>query len=527
MLYLFFLENIHFALLSFLGLLLLGVCWLYFDAWIVKKNPVGLLKIGGFFLLSLTFFLDAVKIETTIITSTLLQNNLLSNSKVVTCLIGLLLILIGLLLEPLPKKPKNEELESKKLTALMLPGAIATFISFLNPFLLFAVALVILRKAILGLESHLKLLSIVFFLFSIAEGLGVLRNNFLTTLKPDLYNLVKPFGVIWTLQHTILFITSLLLIKWLFSYLLKRIQSQLMIIFTSSLLLVVVLTTLLFTSQLLQNIKIAVSSQLMTNGNVLAYALDAKKESILADIEVLSENPAVIEGLKNPSKINLDSLTESLLLNKNLDSLVITNKNGQVLARGEDKKRVGTSLSDQPLIRKALQGSSIASFGLKNATLAPQITLVSVVPIKSDTQVIGSIMAVSIIDNSIINQLKRQTGLESSIYAQNTLSATSVISLNAGLKEQNTQITDTVLKKGVNYSGETTLANTQYLSVYLPIKDNDTIPIGMISINQTQLALLQTASKSLETTYMLTILLMLLMLLPLILLSRFMERQLR
>src|SRR6202042_1550651 len=127
--------------------------------------------------------------------------------------------------------------------------------------------------------------------------------------------------------------------------------------------------------------------------------------------------------------------------------------------------------------------------------------------------------------------IKHSTGLDSSIYAGNTVSATTFlapdgISRWVGVKETSPAIKRTVLTRGQTYKGSVSVLNRQYLGVYLPLKNIDNSVIGMLFIGQTSLSILQTADHSIELTFVVTALLMVLSIVPAYLMARYISKQL-
>src|SRR4029077_17762803 len=97
---------------------------------------------------------------------------------------------------------------------------------------------------------------------------------------------------------------------------------------------------------------------------------------------------------------------------------------GRVLARGEDRERRGDSLSSDALVQRVILGQDATSLVVKEGVLAPQIFIRAATPIKKGGQIIGGVITGVPIDTAFVDAIKRSTGLEASIYADNILSAT-------------------------------------------------------------------------------------------------------
>src|SRR3989344_2980454 len=287
----FILQNLHFAIGVFASLTLFSVFWLYWDAWVDRKNFKEGVKIFGYLVLSLSFLLNATSYENEIFKLVVLGSKNL----------GYLLILIGLLLEPLGIKPGGV----KASLAVLIPA-----LTISTPFVTSAIAWLYLRKATLGLENHLKKVALAFFALSIYEFLN-LSALFTTSTNIDIFKLVSPFGPIWIAEHIILSIAASILISWAFYYLLKRINTQLFIIFTTTIMSIFILTSTTFTFLLLKNLVDETLGRLSTDASVLSFGIDAKKSEAMAISQSISGNSILPELILTNDRKTLADLAEA------------------------------------------------------------------------------------------------------------------------------------------------------------------------------------------------------------------------
>jgi len=530
----FLLENIHFAINILAALVTFAVFWLYTDAWLGKKNFKDLTLILGFFLLSISFLIHAVFIESSLLTSSIFGANINSIATSATRIIALTLILISQVTTSLQKKPAK--LKANTTPALL--GIGATFaltpphLQILFPLLTTIVSFFYLRRATVGLEDHLKPVTLSFFLLSISELLA-LSSLFANTNNIQIYKLVAPFGPLWIASHLVLTLTTIVLGKWVFGYLLKRFQTQLFMFFTTGIVLIFLIITVAFTGLLLKNLQDETTKRLETDAKVLNFALNSKKSELLSDIQVFAQNPQITQGTAEKDQIKLASSTQDFLLAKKLTSLVVVSETGQVLMRGEDKERFGDSLSDNPLVKRGLLEQSLTSVVTKDGPIAPLVTVEAVTPIKNEeSQIIGAVLGTSIIDNAFVDGIKSATGLEISTYGENQLSATTLVATDKksraiGIKEENKKITQNLLVSGENYNGPVEILNTPYFAAYVPLKDVDNTPVGMISVAKEQIGVLKTAGRSIELTFFITVILMVLSVIPSNFIARYLTNQLK
>ncbi len=521
----FILEHLHFAINVFGTLAFFCVFWLHWDAWKDRKSMKGFFPMTGFFLLSISFLIHATTLESTVITSPLFPVALTQISFLVLRTVGYLFLIVGIFMNPVTKRPQDQVTGVFSAPSLL-------FVSLLQPILAGLTGYLYLRKATVGLEHHLKRIGIAFFILSIAEVLHVV-SLFHDSTNVELHQIAAPFGPIWIIQHVILLLSFIVFAQWGFSYLFKRFETQLFMVFTSVTLVIFLVTTISFTALLLKNIEKNTYSSLEDDSKMLLFTLESKTSETLSDAQVLSGNPEMENLISDEDKRPLKSLTESFLLSKKENSLLVLDSKGIVVARGEDRERVGDSFSSDPIIKSALLGKEITSLVTKEGALSPIVQIVAASPIKSkEGSVVGVVVAVNTIDHTFLDRVKTATGFEVGIYGGEYLSTTSVKPFTnsneraIGIKESNQEVKDHVLAKGEEYVGHVNFLSSSYMASYLPLKDSDNTIIGMLFVGTPEVALLQTASRSIEITFIETVVLLVLSVVPSYLISRAISKQL-
>src|SRR3989344_6922160 len=248
----FILVNFHFAINLLASLVLFSVSWLYFDSFITRKSTKEGLKVLGFLLLSISYLVHSTYVESAIAINPIIgaSTNIILNSSL--NILGYFFIIIGLFIDPL-QKPPFETLRTNQ-RAILGIGSIPLIFLFLRPIFAGLAGLFYFRKALFGLEHHLRTVAWAIAILTVSEFLA-LGSLFENTENVDLYNLVAPFRTLWILQHLILLVAIVILAKWVWHYLLKRLQTQLMLIFTTAVVLIFLVTTVSFTFLLLKNLQ--------------------------------------------------------------------------------------------------------------------------------------------------------------------------------------------------------------------------------------------------------------------------------
>jgi Single cache domain 3 len=527
--YQFVLENVHFTINIFSALVFFGIFWLYFDAWRVRKSGYLTFRIIGLLGLTLSFLVSAAQLEATILPRSIMGAGLGTALFEITRLAGYVFLFVSVLLDPLEPMPK--ELPRLKAKAIIGVGTLALPLSMLHPILASAIAFLYLRRATIGLENHIKPVSLAFFLLAVSELLSM-ATLFQTSAIISVYQLVAPFGVIWYIEHIILLFSIAFIGKWVFGYLLKQFETQLFMIFTTTILIIFLVTTVSFTGLLVKNVQDESLRQLETDVKVLSFSLESKKNELTSDAQLLAQNPVIVTSTKDQAKQPLTAQVEDFLLTKKQSTVVVVGEGGQVLARGEDRDRVGDSLSNDPLVKRALLGEVASSVVTSDGVTAPAISLRASVPVKDDTGVvIGAVLVGSAVDSAYVDGLKKTTGLDSSIYGDNAVSATTFMAPDGktrltGMKEEHSVIKTTVLGNGEPYTGSVTILSNSYFASFLPLKDVDNVPVGMLFVGRPQVHVLAAAGKSIELTFLVTAALLVLSVFPSYAVSKFLSNQL-
>jgi hypothetical protein len=531
----FFLENAHFALNIFAALVMFAVAWLYFDAFLVRKATKEGLRTLGFIILSISFIIHASDIESSLLTSALIPPAIQALLFFGFHISGYILIIISLILDPIQPKPQYapENAVARPNTpnptvqaGIALPAMLG---SVLSPIAVFAIAGLYLYRATIGLERHLYKVSFAFILIAVGELIG-LRSLLVNSPNVDIYNMVMPFGFLWCAEHVFLLGGLLLLAYWVFGYLLKRFETQLFMIFVSSILVIFLLTTVSFTGLLVNNLMNENLRQLTTDAQVLALSIDSKKAESLSDAQLLAQDPRILEAITKNDRRKVAEIASTYLLNKKQSTIIVTNKSGIVLANGEDIERYGDSLSGDELVKRAIAGEESTAITTVEGILSPSVAVRASTPIKNGTEIIGSVISGNVIDSAVLDGIKKATGLDASLYGDNKLSATTLVTSDGvtrpvGIREENSVVKTTVLTNAKPFTGSVNLLNRPYFASYLPLTDAHNSPVGMIMVGRPQLTILQTASRSIELTFLLTTLLILLTPIPAYAIARYIAKQ--
>lgn len=511
-----------------------AVAWLYFDAFLVRKAGREAIRAVGYLLLALSFIAQATIVESGLITASIIPQSLHIWFYTLTRIPGYIFIIWSLIVDPIQPKPKTEGIQESKQAAApaIVPMlSLSTIPHLLSPLFVLTIGGMYLQRATIGLERHLKRVAVSFILLGVSE-IFALRTLFTTSTNIDIYQLTAPFGLLWIIQNLVLVLSLAILCKWVFGYLLKRFETQLFMIFTVITLMIFLITTVTFTGLLVKNLVDQTLDELTVNARVLALSLSSKQQEILSDTELFAQDSTIVDAVSQADRrIIADRVTPHLLTHK-LTTLIVVNKDGTVLATAEDPDRYGNSLNGDTLVQQALAGQNLVSTVAQEGTVTSNIILKAAVPIKNGSTIVGAVISGSIADTALLDGIKRATGLEASIYANTTLTATTLLSPDGvtrpiGTQEQRPQIRITVLKDGQPYTGGINLLNRPYFASYLPLLDANNTPVGMLFVGKPQAGVLSTAGRSIELTFLVTAVLLILSIVPAYLISQYIVKQIK
>ena len=525
----FILVNYHFVASLLAALVAFAVAWLYFDAWTSQKDPKQFPSFLGFLFLSLSFVAQAVIGDQSLFETSFLGASTALVIKTLFRLIGYVTLIVGQVLIPLQSPParKRRSITTALIPFLAIPAA--ELIPFLLPPLAIITGLLYFRRATRGLERHLKPVSLGFFVLAISEFLGI-SVSFRDTSNVALSNLVAPFGPLWIMERIILLAAIYIFGQWVWGYLLRRFETQLFMIFTTSVLAIFLVTTVAFSLASLGNIKNGALESLRSDVGILDYAVDGKKAEILAAAQVVAQDPRVAAALPGANRGALAKILTNNLLVKGLTTLTAVNRDAQVVIRAEDPEHFGDSLSSDPLIQLALENRETSSVDTKEGTLAPVVTIRAAAPVLKNNQVVGAILISSDIDNAFVDGIKEATGLDTSIYADNTRAATTFIAPDGksrfiGIKEENEIVKERVFSQGETFEGSVDILSVPYFAVFSPLKSFDNNVVGMLFVGRPQTSILQTAARSIELTFSISAILLVLSVFPAYWISKYIAGQ--
>lgn len=539
--YQFLAQNAYFALHIVAALVCMSVAWLYLDAWTNKRAKKELFKWVGFGLLAISFL-----VQSTVIEQAALGDSIFGDAAHQTALyiriLAYIVIVIGLVLDPIQPLPNTSGLSAesfkkktpatkarkKRAQAVYAPGIVAA--QFIVPLGGMVVGYMFWKRATIGLERHLKRIAIGFFLIALSDTLGLavlLRDS----TNPIIYSWTAAFSWVWVAQQIALAAGIYFIGIWVWSYLTKRFISQFFMTFIGVIVVAFVVLCVALSSVLLQYVRSDMLDNLDTAAKSLQYATRAEQSVSAASAKQIASDTSIALATMSGDTSKLVSLTRDYLAAKEQSSLIITDVNGQVLLRAEDVGRYGDSLSSNTLLQRASLGEDATSVQSMTLYGREQLIVQSAVPIRNPSgTVIGVAVSSKELGTAFVDGLKKETGLDSSLYVSDMLSATTVtdsdgISRVSSARIQDSTVTNKVLREGGTFKGSVTLLNRDQIGVYVPVVNIDNDIIGMASVGRPETSTLQVAGRALQITFLLVAVLCVIAIYPAYRIARYLEKQ--
>lgn len=266
------LSNLHFIVHVFAGMIFAGMSWLYFDAMVMRRHKSIAFKAIGALILSIAYILGSMTSEN----SNWFLNQYFNSIMIYGKCLGYSILALGVWGESLSKKPQYNS---------FLLSAVPTWVL---PVLPAFVGLGYLRRSSIGLERHLSKMGYGMYLLSLAEVFD-LRKLFVNSLDLRIYELVREFGFFWGTQLIILIMGIALISIWVFSYLLRRFETQITLFMGMLVLLVLVASLSVFTVIMTREMVDVARRETETGSLLVVNILNSKGQFLLQKADEYSQ----------------------------------------------------------------------------------------------------------------------------------------------------------------------------------------------------------------------------------------------
>lgn len=232
-----------------------------------------------------------------------------------------------------------------------------------------------------------------------------------------------------------------------------------------------------------------INESLETTQNGVQTLLEDWQSSLEHSAAALSRNNDLAQALESD---DFDSVTEIVADEEEIleaDFLFVTDKTGKIL----NDEKAGTDISYSVIVSKALNGVAGNSF---EATIASGFGLLCASPVTSRGNVVGVVIAgYDLTSSDFVDQVSQSYGVDCTIFESTTRVSTTLGSQYIGTSLDNQNIVDSVFLGGNDFFGENEINGISYLSVYLPLSDEDGAISGMVFVAKSREILNQMTSQ--------------------------------
>ncbi len=513
-----FTNTAFFALTVFSAFVFLAGGLLFFDSWLVDRSKANLLIRGiGFWLLA-GATASLVSAEYLAISFPIIQ---------IAKVAGLGMVLLSLTAEPILHAPKKNQ------APLIIPLWAWSLTPVITALYLI-VAAAFFRKSTEGKEKQIQPAAIGFLFLGLAEALSI-RGFWAETTVIFWSKLLAEFGPIWMAQQFLQLIGVGILAIWIWGYVRFRLKLQLFVMTIALTLIIFLSTTVLFTFLLLRNLEADALDHLKTDTAVLQYALQSLQERTLAQAQSIAQDSEMKAAFITQDRSKLSSLAIDILAVHQTSTLALASTSGTVVARAEDSERTNDNISTNPIFVAAAAGQEKSGVTYQEGVTQPEITVQAAVPIRSGNRASGEIIGVVLtgftIDSAFVDGVKTVTGLDTTVFGQDKRAATTLVAPDGksrfvGTIETNQTIKEKVLANGETYIGSANVLNRPFYTAYAPLKTADNQVVGMLFVGKPQNTLTAAARRSIDLTFLGSLVLMAISLMPSFFFARFLQEQL-
>ena len=236
------------------------------------------------------------------------------------------------------------------------------------------------------------------------------------------------------------------------------------------------------------------------------------QSSLQAYTALIAQNPALQQGVAERDTASVRTVLDDAKSNITVGFLAVTDANGSVINGGGVNIQTGTNLSSRYTVKTALRGQSAAAFdsidGFEYALYASR-------PIYYDGAIVGTItVGVDMVTNSnynTVNMVKNSYNVECTILKEDMRLSSTMTNL-IGVKVQNQNVVNTVLRGGQQFKGETSIEGKRYYAIYWPLKAGSDVT-GMCFVAKSMEAIEAVAHRTVRIVYPITFIVVLVLVL--------------
>lgn len=434
--------------------------WLFFEAYLIKRDRFSILRALGFFLLSVSQVIRAVGDESTLL-----------------YFVGIAFVFLSYLQEKLPAKPDHAFLFALPLGAQDWPQAI----------LLAALVFVFYRRYFKDIDRQIKWMGIGFGFLTVSSFISLFAG--------------ADAGAVFLAEYTVRLFAFLSIALWAWLFLSLRMKEEVLIVFISISLFMALVVTTTFSAFFLQRIERETERSLGTNTKVLSFYVESLKNKALAAAQIIAGNEDFVSAVKTRDSGEISKVGEELMRATGQQFLTVASKNGAVFFKANFPTVQEENVSEERIAVEALEGRpavTVAQSGVEGFSVR------AAAPIFDEGRVAGVVVTGILLNNAFADDLKKVSGFEATVFSGGKVAASSLFTLG--------EVIDVSQEEFV---GATKLFDQEVVGAFLPVRNFEEKISGVLSLTTTPGELLRSARTTNRLTLVVVFLIVLAFLVPL------------
>ena len=282
------------------------------------------------------------------------------------------------------------------------------------------------------------------------------------------------------------------------------------------------IVTLAFSTILIGKIEQETRNNLLINAKVFDFAVRGLTEEASAKAKLAAADMELGSAFARGDLSLTESALSEYLEKERLGFILLTDSSGTVISRAHSPGERGDSVANERAVEEALVGNTFATIEFSPAE---KFSIRASAPVYKNGKIIGAIVAGFPLDSTLVDRIKKITGLDTTLYQGDVAIATTALGEDGrerltGEVLLESSIKESVLSRGENVTARVTIKGMPFLASYIPIGNGDGKIVGMFSAAKPQADILEIANATNRLTLITVTILLLLLAFPLYFLTR-------
>jgi len=480
-------NNFHFSLEMIGALVFFVMAWLSVDAYLISKHHSTAMRIAGLAILGLWQLIHVFG----------MGGDIVNFSGFLIYLVGLSLILASFITRPTLAAVS---------VVILLPSFTGTvpYLEMIAALLLGAIAFSAYRQSESEFNRTLQPLYLGFAFLGIAALFQAVPGS------------QSSDNILWYVAHVFLLIGLATLIYWVWQYLKLRVRESLVLIFISTTLFMATIVTLAFSTILISRVEQETRGSLLTDAKVFDFAVRGLSAEAEAKAKLAAADEKLSAALYQDNLAAEESILSGYLREERLGFILLTDINGTVSMRAHSPGERGDSIASERAVTESLLGNAFTTIEFSPAE---KFSIRAGAPVYRSGKVIGAVIAGFPLDNTMVDKIKKITGLDATLYRGDTSIAATALAEDGRSRLTGSMLSDegvkeSVLSKGGSATARVVIKDSAFLASYVPIINGDGKIVGMFSAAKPQSEILDIADATNRLTLATVMIIMLILIVP-------------